>query len=829
MLPFHFSGVIVIMKTYIYKIAIVVLIILNTYTTYSQENASEGTRFLIAFPQNEQSSDNSFNTNVKLAIFISSSENTTVTLTNNFNNIRITRSIIKDSVLAIDKGELGPQIEIEDISDGKTSNKVIEITSLKPISVSVMSSKLNTSDGYLAYPVEEWGNNYIHNSFYHHYTNRNENRASGFTILSQEDSTTITVSLKGRGANTDGTTKTDNHKIGEKLTIRLNKNQSYTIKTNSNQNNTFDFSGSLLISDKPIGLLSFHERTFIPQVAPSNGRDYLIEMMQPLSNWRKKFISIDFGRKMGDFFRVLPIKDNTKLTISNYDDRGILNKMETIIINTGGGFYEFNNAKINSYNDKSEKGIIGSTIWEADSPILVTQYAYSAEWEKNRRIDRNDNYDPFMLNLINEEQFTNSARFLVPSYKGFDKHNINLIVNIDASKNINDQLESIELDGNPIYIKYPAIKNNRIGNSNYYWLRFPVNPGVRTIHSEVRIAAFLYGFGNTDSYGMQTALGNLPLIDTLVSKTNSFDCDSFNIDYRIKSTFGADGSQGFYSKKYKFSDFKVILTEGIAYEYKISDDSLSVNFSGVLTNKPYDSKFIITAISETGKVFYDTVNYRFNESIPLNTPSFTKITPGDKVYFKVSLNEAKDTLSFLNNYTLSFRYYREWFELLDFKILDESVMNKLKDTIVNDTIYYELTYDLPRSDITAGNSVVILLKSLLNKDSIFTPEFLLFSKYSNDCYYGSKSDTVNVDICVHGLRVIEMNWKEDLELKESILTSNSKTVISIYNYEGREIISNYILNDGQKIDLNTLLKYKGLYFIKNTRIENSVPLKYFHF
>jgi len=166
---------------------------------------------------------------------------------------------------------------------------------------------------------------------------------------------------------------------------------------------------------------------------------------------------------------------------------------------------------------------------------------------------------------------------------------------------------------------------------------------------------------------------------------------------------------------------------------------------------------------------------------------------------------------------------------LDFKILDESILNKLTDTTINDTTYYTLNYEIPRSHITKGNSVNILLRSLLNKDSIFTPEFSLFSKNETDCYFGSKSDTVNVDICVHGLRVIEINWEDDLEINESTLISKSNTIISVYNYEGKEIISNYILKEGQIIDLFTLLKNKGLYFIKNLKKGNSHPLKYFHF
>lgn len=835
MLPFLILSVTVYMRTKILKITIVLFIIFNINYTYSQENASEGTRFLIAFPQNERSNSNDFTNNVKLAIYISSSTGATVSLKNHFNNRVVTKTIKKDEVLTLDNFELGTQSAIEDISDGIISNKVIEIISDNFISVFVINSKRNTSDGYLAYPITEWGQNYIHNSFYHHYKNAtfftpSESRSSGFTLLAQEDNTQINIFLKGRG-NTSGSTATGNFRIGDTISINLNKNQSYTVKTRSTQDNTFDLSGSLITSNEPIGVLSFHERTFIPQQSPENGRDHLIEMMQPLSNWRNKFVSIDFNRKYGDFYRVLPIKDNTKLIITNYQKDGTLSYRDTVVIGTGGNFYEYNNTRINDYNRRGElEGIKNITIWEADSPILVSQYAYSQDWDKTSNNDNNDNYDPFMLNLINEEQFTKNINFLVPDYNDFKSNNLNIVIKVDTTKNIVEQLESVEFDGVPLYIKHPEIKSNQIGNTEYYWLQLiEVNKGVHRINSNIKLAAFLYGFGETDSYGMQTALGNLPLIDSLVHESKSFNCDSFDINYRIKSTFGADGSQGFYSKEYKFSDFKVITVDGISYDYQFSVDSLVVNFKGSLTNVPFESKYIITATSQTGKIFYDTVYYRFNETIPINSTTITKVKPGEDIYFKVSLSEKNDTLSFLNDYTLSFKFYREWFELLDFEVSNESVLDYLEKEIINDTIYFKLNFSLSRENITNGNSVNILLKSMLNKDSLFIPEFILFSQFGNNCYSGIKRDTLNVDICVHGLRTIEILWNDDLELSGRELFANKNTNISIFNYQGKAVISNYNMSKGQQIDLNGLLKSKGLYFIKNNNSIKSPPLKYFHF
>ena len=78
-----------------------------------------------------------------------------------------------------------------------------------------------------------------------------------------------------------------------------------------------------------------------------------------------------------------------------------MNKRDTIIIGTSGNYFEYNNATLNKYNSGGKlTGISNINIWEADNPILVTQYAYSQTWDKISGFDGNDKYDPFMLNLI---------------------------------------------------------------------------------------------------------------------------------------------------------------------------------------------------------------------------------------------------------------------------------------------------------------------------------------------------------------------------------------------------------------------------------------------
>lgn len=817
----------------ILKFVFISIIVLFSFasTSYSQDNANEGTRFLVTFPQNEFEDSSINQSSMKLGLYISSKYDSDIKIRNHFNDRVINRSIKANEFVRLDNNELGSRIELEETSDGTTSKKLIEINSDKPISVNIISSKSKSSDGYLAYPVSEWGKNYIHNSYYHH-SNLNfftrTNRSSGFTIVSQADNSLIKVVLKGKNPNS-GTTKSGNFRIGDTISFKLDANETYTIKTSSTTNNTFDLSGSLIVSTKSIGVISFHERTLIPQEGTDNGRDNLLEMQQPISNWRNKFVSVDLGRGYGDFFRVLPSKDNTNLTITSYDENGRLISSENKIINTGGGFYEYNNSELeNGTNRESLVGVKGNTIWEADNPILVTQYSYSYSWDNTPSTISNGNYDPFMLNLINEEQFTNKISFLAPPYDEFNNHNINLIVKVDTTKSIKQQLESIKFDNNFLYQLHPSLINNRIGNTEYYWLRYRITSGVHLLNSDVRLAAFLYGFGNADSYGMQTALGNLELIDTLITKSNSLNCDNFDFDYNIKSTFGSDGTE-LEAIDFKIVDYKINSFQNIDYDISLSTDSLNLKVIGSLIEPVIPAKLFIQFTSESGKLFYDSLDFELKDLIPLNTEKEYHTLPGETLSFELYLDDQKDTLTFLDDYNFSIRYHRDWFEFIDITFEGQSLKEFVRITNFLDTNVLILDYPLKRENLISGNKLLIKFRAMLSKDSIMIPKFMFFARYNDKCYKGVKSDTVLAKVCVQNLRLISLLEPNFVELESNKLIALQDVNLSIYDYKGSQIIDNIFLNKSATIDLDLLLVSKGLYFIKINNSDHIPPLKYFHF
>lgn len=812
------------------KPLILFLLLSISYSVFSQENANEGKRFLITFPQNTSLYSSRDYKYMGLTIESKTGAKVKVSFPHTSNIMQFTLDA-NDSYTMDCTQFFGNLLQVEDISDGIISDKVFEITSDDYISVSIISSKGYSSDGYLAYPVSEWGNNYIHNSLYH-FTGSSQSGyrvlSSGCTIIAQADNTNIKILLKGRGI---GTTESGNFKIGDTINVTLNEGRAYTFKTRALKSNNFDLSGSLITSDKPIGVISFHERTLIPQVSPKEGMNFLVEMMQPLSNWKKKYVSIDFGRDFGDFFRVLPLKDNTHLTIKNYNEQGKLISTKQETINTGGGFYEYNNAYIDNYNMNELEGIKGITIWEADAPILVTQYSYSEDWEKTSLLDDEDNFDPFMLNLINEDQFTTNISFAVPELKlgRFTDHKINLIVKVNPLLDIDNQLKSLKFDGKPIYLDYPILLTNKIDGTNYYWLRMDISKGQHTLTSNVRFAAFHYGFGKTDAYGMQTALGKLPLEDTLFLNNYEYDCSSINSTYSIKSKFGLDENDGLESKSFKIINAKIDYSYNVDLNYKISKDSTELNIWGNKLNNFLPSIVYFQVLSETGKTFYDSLTFSNKEnSITLNKAGYFNSKPNEIREYNVSINEIKDTLAFLTDFSLVIKYKSDWFHLEDIEIDGDSYLDNVHNEYIADTTYSILNVPISRDELTGGNFVSIYLLTLLSKDTLYTPEITLNSRFDNHCYSGIVVDTLHTLVCFQNLRLVTLDTEEPLSLISNSIIANKDLTFSIIDYTGRTVI-NQRLGEGAKIDLSEYGLPIGAYWIFIKNYPNLPPLKYFNF
>ncbi len=537
-------------------------------------------------------------------------------------------------------------------SEDKMKNG-IRISAPRPISVYVLNGKSVSSDGYLGIPTNVWGTQYIHNSYYDFLEVRPWK--SGFTVIAKDDQTKVTITLKGKGRSLARTVK--GRRIGDTWSVILDKGDTYTVMGDGTSTGGFDMSGSSITGDKPIGLISFHQRVILPFNA-QNGRDHIIEMLPPVSAWGKTFYTVEYARdNKGDFFRVVASKDNTTVEMVYMDKKeGNVLGRRTIKLSKAGDFWE----DYNYWIGRGEiEGIRGVSVWKSNNPIMICQYSYSANW------DNGDEFDPFMIVLTPVEQYLKGTVFQTPANAAYNKNWFGIIAEGDDPKvdPTQKKLRSIVFDGDTLYKKYPQILLNRIPGSNYYWghLQF-ATPGHHSIESNTRFGGYIYGFSNFDSYGWPAAMAfrNTSVLDTVRPPlTKTVECG----DYLFEATelvkdprVGTPAAQGKDSLQEDTGIIGIELDTIKSFNYKLELTSpkeltrepkvTRAKFKVSVIDKTKDAYAIIIVNDQADNFSFDTVYY-FADKIGMDPAiaQFGKVRLGTTKTMDVKIiNKGKDSV-----------------------------------------------------------------------------------------------------------------------------------------------------------------------------------------
>ncbi|MBM4179007.1 MAG: hypothetical protein FJ211_06720 [Ignavibacteria bacterium] len=491
---------------------------------------SQGTEFWIAIPPNEI---NPYPVD-ELEIYVASAFDTDIEVYDAAGEKRYRRTVKSYEVrtLSDDKGETNWTWELREPE--QVVKKGVRITAKKPISVYVLNSKAATSDGYMAIPVNGWGTEYMCTSYYD--MREYKNWAGGFVIIAREQCQ-VDVLLRGTGAGSATTAL--GKKIGERFTLTMDEGDVYMIHGDGQTRGEFDLSGSLVKSSAPIGFISFHMRTTMPNLLVNgNGRNHLVEMTPPITTWGRRYVSVELQREnrnnqgKGDVFRVFAKEGGTQWKLIYYD------KVSKKILGQGGGLLQ----KDGEFTDIAQTGAPttithGYSVWTANKPIFVMQYSCSQSWDGDPILD------PFMINVTPEEQFLTSTIFQFPTAAKFTKHRLNLIVKTDTSDpNYIDNLKSLEIDDIPVWkhpqAQSPTLLFTKMPNGLHWTtLDFGNEPKAHKIKSNglVSFGGYIYGFGFVDAYGWPAAAGFKPTtsVDTLPPVIKG---DSLCGDYTFTAT-----------------------------------------------------------------------------------------------------------------------------------------------------------------------------------------------------------------------------------------------------------------------------------------------------
>jgi hypothetical protein len=561
-------------------------------------NSAQGREFWLAIPPNEADGQPLGNTNdISIDIYVTSSYDTKVTVEIPGIGFILTKKVEAFKVTQFTTWGNETSFNWELRESEKISNMGIHVFADKPISVYVLNHRNVSSDGYLAIPTSAWGKDYIHLGYYDLFENLSgvgERRGSGFIITAAENQTKVTISLKGLGGSVGKTM--GGQKIPKTFQINLDKGQVYVVRGDGTTRGVFDLSGSRIVANKPIGLISFHMRALIPSFDLLNGRNLLCEMIPPVQAWGKKYYTVELARKdHGDFFRVICAQPNTTFHIKWYDKvtSKLIGQQGPITLPNAGDFYEYLETFIPPNTVNTMSSIKGTSVFEADKPILVMQYSYSTDW------DNAPEFDPFMILVVPVEQFIPGTVFQTPEQQsGFLTNWFNIIAVGDTLDPEQTKLKSVYLDGRQVCKIDGSFLYNRIPNTELYWAKLFVGPGAHRVISETKFGGYVYGFSSADGYGWPAAMAisNISEVDTLppvLEKKGT--CGS----YLFTATEHRNGGLNDNPRQVDQGITSIELIEG-SYNYK-----LTITYPDPFVTYPpqYDVAFTLDVIDKSQDAF----------------------------------------------------------------------------------------------------------------------------------------------------------------------------------------------------------------------------------
>ncbi|MEO5929931.1 MAG: T9SS type A sorting domain-containing protein [Candidatus Kapaibacterium sp.] len=393
----------------------------------------------------------------------------------------------------------------------RVMHRAIELRSDKPISVYSYSSKLQTSDGYLALPVDSWGTEYVTANYpldYYQFDPQSpcsdEPRGGEFAILAAEDNTQVNVY--------PATLTLGNNRA--MFTRTLMRGDVLEVQDGGTLRGKSDITGSQIVANKPVGVLSGHVRAGIPIVQES--KNHLVEMIPPRNELGKVYAVVPFGGRLGgDIVRVVSSDPSpTSITFTTSTNS------VTQVLATLGSFAEF---------DLQDVSMI-----TADRPVLVAQYSKS-QLADPRNTSRKvvASFDPYMVVITPQEQFVNGAIFqTMPDidelYQNHQQYTTHYITLISERKGF----ETIMLDGAPL-TGQPEFASGIIPNTNLMWASMRVGQGsAHVLAGDALFGGYVYGLGAFDAYGwpIGSGLRKFDVPDTKAPVLEAIkDCGGYNI------------------------------------------------------------------------------------------------------------------------------------------------------------------------------------------------------------------------------------------------------------------------------------------------------------
>lgn len=434
-------------------------IIFSTNYSHSQSLTTEGKDFWFGFMENNGGINGLF-----MQVHISTKDTTNGIIEMPLENWEMSFSIKGDTTLQIDV----PTNLAMRRGNGQHNNG-IHLTTDADVSVYLLNMRQYSSDATVVLPTETLGT--IYYTMNYEDDQEGPSEVSEFLIVANQANTKIEINPAD---NTLGSGSK-----GNPFQITLDAGETYQVQSNG------DLTGSKIItvnedgaSCKTFSVFSGHKWTRIGSCG--GAQDHLLEQMLPISTWGKEFTVVPFKSRSYDFIRIVASNDDTEIRFNS----------DTIKLNAG-AYYQ--------------KSINRATFFQSNKPVMVAQFSTSQSCD-------NAQGDPFMVMVSPNEQLLKSITFNALEVAVIDDYYINVITSSNAVNEITLDEETIS----EVFIPVP-------GQEELSYAQIRIDQGVHRLQSETGFIAYVYGFGNIESFGYSTGFNAVNLnLDIQSSIDKSF-------------------------------------------------------------------------------------------------------------------------------------------------------------------------------------------------------------------------------------------------------------------------------------------------------------------
>ena len=261
-----------------------------------------------------------------------------------------------------------------------------------------------------------------------------------------------------------------------------------------------DLTGTKIVSNKPITVLSGHQCANMPHDMPTC--DHMVEHIPPVDNWGFRFVLAPLLDRSADGYRLLASSDNALITMTCNNEQGVRKSSETIMLDEG------------EFVQKIIPVDQGFCCIEADTPIIVMHYSLGHTY------DNNIQSDPFAIMVPPLGQYSNNYTLVFVDSVQIDTRGmplsfqpyLTLVVPAQYYQPEKILVDNRTIDSLPGTLRTGSVSDKN-GNVKAYVIRYKSQIGlgshtVRHTNPKATMATDVYGFERENTYGF---LGGLEL------------------------------------------------------------------------------------------------------------------------------------------------------------------------------------------------------------------------------------------------------------------------------------------------------------------------------